>query len=142
MSLDVSSPSFELRPVGRVESSLVDPAAAPRQGDEGAPSAWLVFEPDVDLALRDLHVGDRVIVLTWLHRASRDVLTVHPRNDPDRQLTGVFSTRSQDRPNPVGLHPVDILAVDGRRILVSHLEAIDGTPIIDVKPELPQVSGR
>ena len=127
---------LELRPIGRVESSLVDPAAAPKQGFEGAPDAWLVFEEDVADGLRDLRVGTEVLVLTWLDRADRDVLAVHPRDDPANPLTGVFSTRSADRPNPIGLHPVQILAIDGLRIQVRHLEALDGTPILDVKPVL------
>jgi tRNA-Thr(GGU) m(6)t(6)A37 methyltransferase TsaA len=126
----------ELRPIGRVESPLSDPAAAPKQGSEGAPDAWLVFEPSVLDALADLRRGDRVIVLTWLHRARRDVLRVHPRDDPANPLRGVFSTRSQDRPNPIGLHPVEVLAVAGDRVQVRGIEAIDGTPIIDLKPAL------
>ena len=127
---------YVLRPIGRVESELVDPAAAPRQGDEGSPDAWLVFESEVDAGLRDLRVGEDVLLFTWLDRASRDVLAVHPRSDPTRPLTGVFSTRSPDRPNPIGLHRVTILAIDGLRIQVRNLEALDGTPILDVKPVL------
>ncbi len=125
-----------VEPVGRVESALVDPAAAPKQGAEGAPEAWIVFEPVVRDGLRSLRPGDRVIVLTWLDRARRDVLLVHPRDDPATPLTGVFSTRSADRPNPIGLHPVTVLEVDGLRVLVSDLEAVDGTPVLDVKPRL------
>jgi tRNA-Thr(GGU) m(6)t(6)A37 methyltransferase TsaA len=106
------------------------------QGDEGAPAAWLVFEPNVAEAARDLRAGDEVFVLTWLHLARRDVLAVHPRDDPARPLTGVFSTRSPDRPNPIGLHRVTITAVDGLRIAVQNLEAVDGTPVLDVKPVL------
>lgn len=132
----VDNPIIELRPIGRVESPLVEPDDAPRQGDEGAPSAWLVFTPEVEQGLSDLRVGDRVIVLTWLHRARREVLTTHPRGDPNRPPAGVFSTRSQDRPNPIGLHPVEILAIEGTRVLVGNLEAIDQTPIVDIKPEL------
>ncbi|HET7517035.1 MAG TPA: tRNA (N6-threonylcarbamoyladenosine(37)-N6)-methyltransferase TrmO [Actinomycetes bacterium] len=127
---------YEVSPVGRVESPLLDPKAAPKQGIEGAPEAWLVFNGDVAEAARDLAVGDEVFVLTWLHRARRDVLAVHPRDDPRNPETGVFSTRSQDRPNPVGLHRVEVAAVDGRRVLVRDLEAVDGTPIVDVKPVL------
>ncbi|HEU4896271.1 MAG TPA: tRNA (N6-threonylcarbamoyladenosine(37)-N6)-methyltransferase TrmO [Actinomycetota bacterium] len=127
---------YEVSPVGRVESPLLDPKTAPKQGIEGAPEAWLVFNGDVAEAARDLAVGDEVFVLTWLHRARRDVLAVHPRDDPRNPETGVFSTRSQDRPNPVGLHRVEVAAVDGRRVLVRDLEAIDGTPIVDVKPVL------
>ena len=128
--------SYEIRPVGFVESSLVDRATAPKQGFEGAPEAWLVFDPEVAAGIRDLVVGAEVFVLTWLHRAQRDVLTVHPRDDPRTPETGVFSTRSQDRPNPVGLHRVAIVAIDGLRVLVRDLEAFDGTPIVDVKPVL------
>lgn len=127
---------YELQPIGRVESPLTDPAAAPKQGDEGAPEAVLVFEPAVGDGLADLRPGDIVVVLTWLHRADRNVLQVHPRDDPSRPLTGVFSTRSADRPNPVGLHPVEVLAVDGLRVRVSGLEAVDGTPVVDLKPVL------
>ena len=128
--------SYEIRPVGYVESPLTDRAAAPKQGFEGAPPAWLVFRPEVADAVRDLAVGDDVWVLTWFHRSDRTVLQVHPRGDPRRPLTGVFSTRSPDRPNPVGLHRVRVTAVDGLRVQVSDLEAVDGTPVVDVKPVL------
>ena len=127
---------YEIRPIGYVESPLVDCETAPKQGFEGGPDAWLVFGPDVAEGIRDLVVGADVFVLTWLHRARRDVLAVHPRDDPRNPLTGVFSTRSQDRPNPIGLHRVRVAAVDERRVLVRHLEAVDGTPIVDVKPVL------
>ena len=129
-------PGFSLLPIGRVESSLTDVAAAPKQGSEGAPEAWLVFEPGVLDGLADLRSGDRIIVLTWLDRARRDVLRVHPRDDPANPERGVFSTRSADRPNPIGLHPVEIVFVDGLRVKVRDLEAVDGTPIVDVKPQL------
>jgi tRNA-Thr(GGU) m(6)t(6)A37 methyltransferase TsaA len=132
----MNAPDFVLQLVGHVESPLSDREAAPRQGDEGAPDAWLVFEPRFAEALRDLHVGDEVLVLTWLDRGRRDVLSVHPRGDPLRPLTGVFSTRSPDRPNPIGLHPVTILAMQATRLHVRDLEALDGTPILDVKPVL------
>jgi tRNA-Thr(GGU) m(6)t(6)A37 methyltransferase TsaA len=128
--------SYEIRPIGHVESPLVDREAAPKQGFEGAPDAWLVFDPEVAEGIRDLAVGADVFVLTWLHRARRDVLAVHPRDDPRNPETGVFSTRSQDRPNPIGLHRVRIAAIDGLRVLVRDLEAFDGTPIVDVKPVL------
>jgi tRNA-Thr(GGU) m(6)t(6)A37 methyltransferase TsaA len=128
--------AIELTPIGRVESRLSDPASAPKQGTEGAPDAWLVFEPSVADGLGDVRPGDELIVLTWLHRARRDVLRVHPRDDPANPLRGVFSTRSQDRPNPVGLHPVAVLAVARDRLRVRGLEAIDGTPILDLKPVL------
>ncbi len=127
---------YELQPIGRVESPLVDRAAAPKQGDEGSPDAWLVFEPDVLDGIRDLQVGSDVIVLTWLDRGQRDTLVVHPRGDLTRPPTGVFSTRSPDRPNPIGLHRVTILSIDGLRVQVRDLEALDGTPIVDVKPVL------
>ena len=127
---------YELQPIGQGESPLVDRAAAPKQGDEGSPDAWLVFEPDVLDGIRDLQVGSDVIVLTWLDRGQRDTLVVHPRGDLTRPPTGVFSTRSPDRPNPVGLHRVTILAIDGLRVQVRDLEALDGTPIVDVKPVL------
>ncbi len=128
--------SFEVHAVGRVESVLTDRSAAPRQGDEGGPEATVVFDETVAPALADLHTGDDVLLLTWLDRADRDTLAVHPRSDPSRPLTGVFSTRSPDRPNPIGLHRVTVLSIDGTRVRVSDLEALDGTPILDVKPVL------
>jgi tRNA-Thr(GGU) m(6)t(6)A37 methyltransferase TsaA len=142
--LEASMPadSYEVRPVGWVESPLTDLALAPRQGDEGAPDAWLVLEPNVSEAARDLRAGTEVIVLTWLDRASRDVLAVHPRSDRDRPVQGVFSTRSPDRPNPIGLHTVRIIAVEGNRIQVRNLEALDGTPVVDIKPVLGSVDQR
>lgn len=132
----MKQPSFELRPIGRVESLLIDPASAPRQGDEGAPDAWLIFEPAVLAGLEGLRAGDEVIVVTWLHRARRDVMRVHPRGDASRAQQGVFSTRSPHRPNPIGLHRVEISSIEGRRLRVRNLEAVDGTPIVDVKPVL------
>jgi len=128
--------SYEIRPIAHVESSLVDREGAPKQGFGGAPDAWLVFELGVSEGLRDLAVRDEVFVLTWLHRARRDVLAVHPRDDPRNPETGVFSTRSQDRPNPIGLHRVRIAAIDVPRVLVRDREAFDGTPILDMKPVL------
>jgi tRNA-Thr(GGU) m(6)t(6)A37 methyltransferase TsaA len=128
--------AYRLQPIGRVESALIDRSKAPRQGDEGAPDAWLVFDAAVADGARDLEVGAEILVLTWLHAASRDVLRVHPRGDETIPLHGVFSTRSPDRPNPIGLHRVTIIAIDGGRIHVSNLEAIDGTPILDIKPVL------
>jgi tRNA-Thr(GGU) m(6)t(6)A37 methyltransferase TsaA len=133
--------SYDVVPIGWVESPLVERAQA-KQGDEGAPPAWLVFEPHAGEGIRDLQVGDDVIVLTWLDRARRDVLTTHPRGDPERPVLGVFSTRSPDRPNPIGLHRVQILGIDGLRILVRDLEALDGTPILDVKPVLHPIEER
>ena len=128
--------SYDVRPIGSVESPLTDPASAPKQGNEGAPDAWLVFEPDVLEGLESLRAGDEMILVTWLHRASRDVLRVHPRDDTSRAEQGVFTTRSSDRPNPIGLHRVEIVSIDGRRVLVRPLEAVDGTPIVDLKPLL------
>ena len=127
---------FDLRPIGRIESALTDPAAAPKQGHEGGVDAWLVLDAGVVEALDGIAPGDEVIVLTWLDRARRDVLRVHPRDDLSRPEQGVFSTRSADRPNPIGLHPVKVLAVEGNRLHVEPLEAVDGTPIVDVKPVL------
>ncbi|HEY8524598.1 MAG TPA: tRNA (N6-threonylcarbamoyladenosine(37)-N6)-methyltransferase TrmO [Acidimicrobiales bacterium] len=127
---------FTVVPVGRVASPLTDPAAAPKQGTEGAPDAWIELDPAYRDAVRDIAPGDRLLVLTWLDRARRDVQRVRPRDEPANPETGVFSTRSQDRPNPLGLHPVDVLAVDGLRLRVRHLEAVDGTPVLDIKPEI------
>jgi tRNA-Thr(GGU) m(6)t(6)A37 methyltransferase TsaA len=134
----VTDNPFQLRPIGRVESPLLDRGDAPRQGDEGAPPAWLVFDPSVADGLRDLREGADVLVLTWLDRADRAVLAVHPRGDADRPVTGVFATRSPDRPNPIGLHRVTIETVEdgGLRMRVRDLEALDGTPVLDVKPVL------
>ncbi len=128
--------SYELRPVGHVESDLTDPAIAPKQGVEGGPEAWLVFEGEYEPAMRELTVGERIHVITWLHLADRSVLRVHPRDDESQPMRGVFDTRSQDRPNPLGLHTVTVLAVEENRVLVSDLEAVDGTLVIDVKPVL------
>jgi len=128
--------SISLQPIGRVESPLADPALAPKQGDEGSPEAWLVFDEAVREGLRDIEPGSELIVLTWLHRARRDVLRVHPRDDPANPQQGVFSTRSADRPNPIGLHRVEVVSIEGERFRVRHLEAVDGTPILDVKPVL------
>lgn len=133
---------IEVRPIATVESPLTDLATAPKQADEGAPEAWLVFAPEVLDALDGLRVGDDVIVLTWLHRSDRDVLRVHPRGDVANPVQGVFSTRSPARPNPIGLHEVQILAIDGGRVRVSALEAVDGTPVLDVKPVLRSVGAR
>jgi tRNA-Thr(GGU) m(6)t(6)A37 methyltransferase TsaA len=132
--------SHEVRAIGHVESRLVEREAAPKQGFEGALDAWLVFVPEVAEGLRDLAVGGEMWLLTWLDRAHRDVLSLRPRDDPRNPETGVFSTRSQDRPNPIGLHRVRIAAIEGLRVRVSDLEALDGTPILDLKPVL--VGGR
>ena len=133
---------YQVVPIGWVESPLTDRAQAPRQGDEGAPDAWLVFEPGVAEGIRDLGPGTEILVLTWLDRAARDVLVTRPRDDPARPPTGVFSTRSPDRPNPIGLHRVRIVAIDGLRVLVRPLEALDKTPILDVKPALDKKTER
>jgi tRNA-Thr(GGU) m(6)t(6)A37 methyltransferase TsaA len=134
--------SMQLRAIGHVESPLTDPAQAPRQPDEGAPAATLVFEPFVRPGLDGLAVGDAIVLITWFDRASRDVLTVHPRGDLDRPPTGVMATRSPDRPNPIGLHTTRITSIDGPRIGVDQLEALDGTPILDVKPVLGAIDQR
>ena len=133
---------YELKPIGRVESPLTDAASAPKQGDEGAPDAWLVFEPDVLDALDGVRRGHEAIVLTWLDRARRDVLSVHPRGDMSRAPQGVFNTRSPHRPNPIGLHRVEILEIDGARVRVRNLEALDGTPVLDVKSTLGAIAER
>ncbi|MCZ7414853.1 MULTISPECIES: tRNA (N6-threonylcarbamoyladenosine(37)-N6)-methyltransferase TrmO [unclassified Streptomyces] len=128
--------AFTLHPIGHVESALKDRAAAPRQPDEGAPDAWLVFDDAYLPALDGLVPGTDVLLLTWLHGADRHTLTVRPRDEATRPLTGVFATRSPDRPNPIGLHRVHILSAAGSRVHVRNLEAIDATPILDVKPLL------
>jgi tRNA-Thr(GGU) m(6)t(6)A37 methyltransferase TsaA len=127
---------MELVIVGTVQSTLTDVAAAPKQGDEGAPDAWLVFDRRFADAVDGIAADDELLVLTWLHRADRSVLRVHPRDDPTNPEKGVFNTRSADRPNPVGLHRVTVTSIDGLRLRVRDLEAVDGTPIIDVKPPL------
>jgi len=132
----------ELIRVATVESPLTDREAAPKQGDEGAPDATLVFAPGFAAALDGVTAGGELLVLTWLDRASRDVLRVRPRDDPERPEQGVFTTRSADRPNPIGLHRVRVLAVDGLRLDVAGLEALDGTPVVDVKPVLGSVAER
>jgi tRNA-Thr(GGU) m(6)t(6)A37 methyltransferase TsaA len=132
----VLGPHLDIRPVGRVESTLTDPNEAPRQGHLGTQEAWLVFNPDLRPALRDLAPDTEIIVLTWLDRARRDVLRTYPGRDSNAPERGVFNLRSPDRPNPVGLHRVLILSVDDLRVQVRHLEAINGTPIVDIKPVL------
>lgn len=128
--------NYSIEPIGIVSSELTQLEDAPMQGDEGAPEAWLEFMPQVAKGLQGIKPGDELIVLTWLHLAERDVLQVHPRGDLDRPLTGVFATRSPDRPNPVGLHRVSVLEVAQAKLRVAWLEAIDGTPIVDIKPVL------
>jgi tRNA-Thr(GGU) m(6)t(6)A37 methyltransferase TsaA len=129
-------PDIQLVPIGKAESPLTDRASAPKQGHEGSPEAWLVFEPWVLQGLQGIRAGDEVIVLTWLDRACRDVLRVHPRGDVANPEQGVFNTRSPDRPNPIGLHRVQIVSIDGQRVRVRNLEALHATPIVDVKPLL------
>jgi tRNA-Thr(GGU) m(6)t(6)A37 methyltransferase TsaA len=131
-----------LRVVGRISSPLTDPAAAPKQGDEGAPQATIEISADYEPALRGVDAGDELLVLTWLDRADRDVLAVHPRGDTTRPETGVFATRSPHRPNPIGLHRVRVLSIDGPRLQVADLEALDGTPVLDLKPVLEAVGER
>jgi tRNA-Thr(GGU) m(6)t(6)A37 methyltransferase TsaA len=126
-------PMTQLRPIGVIRSALTDRSAAPRQGDEGAPDAWLEVEPWAAAALHRIAAGDALIVITWFHQADRDTLQVHPRSDPANPLTGVFATRSPDRPNPLGLHPVTVREIDGTRLRVGPIEAIDGTPVVDIK---------
>jgi len=128
---------FQLHAIGRVESPLQDPAVAPKQGEEGSPLADLVFDPSVKDALGDVCVGDRLLLLTWLDRADRSIQRVHPRDNPANPLCGVFSTRSADRPNPIGVHRVTVVANPAPlRYQVRNLEALDGTPIVDVKTTL------
>jgi tRNA-Thr(GGU) m(6)t(6)A37 methyltransferase TsaA len=133
---------YEVTPVAWVESPLKHHAQAPRQGSEGAPAAWLVVEPHLAEAIRDLRAGEQVIVLTWLDRSRRDELSTVPGDNPGSPPLGVFSTRSPNRPNPIGLHRVGILAVDGLRIQVSPLEALDRTPVLDIKPVLDPAAER
>lgn len=125
---------IEVKPVGMIESPLTERATAPKQGNEGAPRAWIAFEPELIDALQGIEPGDEILVFTWLDRGDREVLQTRPRDDPANPIQGVFNTRSPDRPNPIGLHPVTVVAVEGARMLVSELEALDGTPVLDVKP--------
>jgi tRNA-Thr(GGU) m(6)t(6)A37 methyltransferase TsaA len=131
-----------LRPIGWVHSPLRDRAAAPLQGDEGAPESTILIDDAFAAAMRDLAPGSEILVLTWLHEADRDVQVVHPRGNPANPVLGVFSTRSPDRPNPIGLHRVTVLAIDGARLRVDRLEALDGTPVVDVKPLLRSIEER
>jgi tRNA-Thr(GGU) m(6)t(6)A37 methyltransferase TsaA len=129
----------QLRPIGVIHSSIKSRSEAPRQGTEGAPDVWLEVHRFAAEAMDGLSVGDEIIVVTWLHRANRDVMKVHPRSDPRRQLTGVFATRSPDRPNPLGLHPVTVRRIVKNRLRIGPIEAIDGTPVVDIKPVLCEV---
>jgi tRNA-Thr(GGU) m(6)t(6)A37 methyltransferase TsaA len=126
----------QVRPIGVIRSTLKARGQAPKQGSEGAPDAWLELSPFAARGLEGLVAGDEIIVITWLHRARRDVLRVHPRSDRTRPLAGVFATRSPDRPNPVGLHRVTLRKLAGNRLRIGPIEAIDGTPVIDIKPVL------
>jgi tRNA-Thr(GGU) m(6)t(6)A37 methyltransferase TsaA len=139
---DSSVIDFTVRPIGRIASPLSSTADAPRQGDEGAPDAYLILHAEVQAGLHGIAVGDEIIVLTWLHEADRSILKVHPRGDLNRPEQGVFNTRAPSRPNPIGLHRVRVLNLDGRRLHVSGLEAIDGTPIVDLKPVLGSIEER
>jgi tRNA-Thr(GGU) m(6)t(6)A37 methyltransferase TsaA len=139
---DSSATDFTVRPIGRVQSPLVSTADAPRQGDEGAPDAYLLLDPELQAGLDGIAVGDELIVLSWLHEADRTVLRVHPRGDLSRPEAGVFSTRAPSRPNPIGLHRIRVLDIAGVRLHVSGLEAIDGTPVIDLKPTLASIEER
>ena len=131
--------SFDLRPIGMIRSKIKERSKAPKQGSEGAPDAWLEVRPFAVRALDGLASGDEIIILTWLHRAHRDVLKVHPRSDPKRRLTGLFATRSPDRPNPIGLHQVVVRRIAKNRLRIGPIEAIDGTPVIDIKPVLCEI---
>ena len=133
---------IEFEPIGVVESPLASMSEAPKQGDEGAPDAWLALDPAYLQALDGVAAGDELIVVTWLDRADREVLAVHPRNDTSRPLTGVFGTRSPHRPNPIGLHRVEVAEIDGARLRVRNLEALDGTPIVDLKSTLRGIGER
>jgi tRNA-Thr(GGU) m(6)t(6)A37 methyltransferase TsaA len=133
---------YSLRTIGYLRSTLRDLEAAPRQGGEGAPDAWLEIEAVLATALRGIAAGDELIVITWLHRAKRDVLEVHPRGDPAVPLAGVFATRSPHRPNPLGLHRVTVREIAGSRLRVGPIEAIDGTPVVDVKIALDDQAAR
>jgi tRNA-Thr(GGU) m(6)t(6)A37 methyltransferase TsaA len=127
---------YPLRPIGYVRSALRALDGAPRQGAEGAPDAWLEVDPRFARGLLGIAKGDEVLVLTWLHRADRDVLEVHPRDDPGVPLAGVFATRSQHRPNPLGLHRVTVREISGTRLRIGPIEVIDGTPVVDMKAVL------
>jgi len=131
--------SVQLRPIGVIRSKLKERSKAPKQGSEGAPDAWLEVYRFAAQALDGLAIGDEIIILTWLHKARRETLKVHPRSDPRRRLTGVFATRSPDRPNPIGLHQVRVRKIAKNRLRIGPMEAIDGTPVIDVKPVLCEI---
>lgn len=132
---------MKLRPIGHIRSTLRNAARAPKQGSEGAPDAWLEIDSTFARALSGMSAGDDIIVITWLHHADRDTLEVHPRDDPRNSLTGVFATRSQDRPNPLGLHRVTVREVSGLRLRIGPIEALDATPVVDIKPVLADDRG-
>jgi tRNA-Thr(GGU) m(6)t(6)A37 methyltransferase TsaA len=138
----MSETAYTIYPIGVVRSELKNREEAPMQGYEGAPEAWIEIVPEAADGLQGIEAGSYAILLTWLHQSERDTLLVHPRGDPDAPLTGVFATRSPDRPNPIGLHRVKVLEVDGRRLRVGPLEAIDGTPVVDIKTVLGEVDDR
>ncbi len=129
---------YSLHPIGFIHSPLKNRKGAPKQGREGAPDAWLEVNPNVADGLERLIAGDEIILITWLHQAHRDVLKVHPRDDKNTPLTGIFATRSPDRPNPIGLHRVTVLKIDRNKLRIGPIEAIDGTPVVDIKPVLSQ----
>jgi tRNA-Thr(GGU) m(6)t(6)A37 methyltransferase TsaA len=129
---------YSLSPIGLLHSPLKERGEAPKQGREGAPDAWLEVNASVAAGLEGIAVGDEIFVITWLHQAGRDILKTHPRNDETMPLVGVFATRSPDRPNPLGLHRVTVLSIVGERLQVGPIEAIDGTPVVDIKPVLLQ----
>ena len=130
--------NYTIKPIGVIRSDLVSREAAPHQGYEGAPDAWLELNPTVVEGLEGIAVGNEIVLITWFHKAHRDILKLHPRRDKNMPLTGVFATRSPNRPNPLGLHRVKVLDITGNRLKVGPLEAIDGTPIVDIKPLRPQ----
>ena len=137
MSGDGTFAEFDLRPIGVIHSSLTARREAPKQGNEGAPDVWLEIYPWAADGLLRLVAGDEIIVITWLHESRRNTFQVHPRGDARHPLTGVFATRSPDRPNPLGLHPVVVREIVGLRLRIGPMEAIDGTPVVDIKPVLP-----
>jgi len=134
---DNPSTDFQLRPIGVIRSTLTSRRDAPKQGNEGAPDAWLEVHSWAAGGLLNIAPGDELIVITWLHEGRRDTFQVHPRGDARHRLMGVFATRSPDRPNPLGLHPVVVREVDGLRLRIGPIEALDGTPVVDVKPAIP-----
>lgn len=130
------SMDYTLRPIGQIHSNLTERKNAPRQGNEGAPDAWLDVDPAYAKGLLRVAIGDEVLIFTWLHRSNRDTLEVYPRDDPQNRLAGVFATRSPDRPNPIGLHRVTVREISGLRLRIGPIEAVDGTPVVDIKPVL------